>query len=332
MKKRKKRRRRNRYRTAEFAMTSPIKPIEETIADLADSSKPLLSSGLVELSNLSLEELKLFEQMWTTIKPKRRLDIMSRLVNLAEDNAKLDFDNIFRSSLNDQDDEVRAKAIEGLWESEDTSLVNLMVHLLEQDSSEKVQSAAAVALGKFVILAELEKLRACYKPKIEDVLLSIINDPTKSMEVKRRALEAVAPLSMPEVTKAITDAYQSNEPKLRISAVYAMGRNCDPSWLPALLKELASTDAEMRYEAAGACGELGERDAAPYLIELVGDADTEVQLVAIQALGKIGGSEAVECLEECLHSSSEAIRQVAGEALNELEVEEDPFSFKFESG
>ena len=39
-------------------------PIEETIADLADSDKPLLNSKLIELSSLSPEELRILEQRW----------------------------------------------------------------------------------------------------------------------------------------------------------------------------------------------------------------------------------------------------------------------------
>ena len=39
-------------------------PIEETIADLADSDKPLLNSRLIDLSNLNPEELRVLEQAW----------------------------------------------------------------------------------------------------------------------------------------------------------------------------------------------------------------------------------------------------------------------------
>jgi len=306
-------------------------PIEATLDHLTNSGEPLVSSTLADLSNLGLEEVKLFEQAWAAIEPERQRQIMYRLVELAEDDAKLDFDSIFRSCLNDQDAEVRSKAIEGLWESEDTSLINPLINLLEQDSSEKVQAVAATALGKFVMLVELEKLRSCYKFKIEHVLLSVTNDRSRPVEVRRRALEAVAPLSLPRVKRAITEAYRSHNPKLKISAIYAMGKNCDPSWLAILLRELANTNTEIRYEACVACGELGEEEAVPYLIELVNDSDTEVQLAAIRALGKIGGTEAEECLKQCLNDSSELVQQAAQQALDELGVEEDTFSLKFKT-
>jgi HEAT repeat protein len=306
-------------------------PIEATLDHLTNSGEPLVSSTLADLSNLGPEEVKLFEQAWAAIEPERQRQIMYRLVELAEDDAKLDFDSIFRSCLNDQDAEVRSKAIEGLWESEDTSLINPLINLLEQDSSEKVQAVAATALGKFVMLVELEKLRSCYKFKIEHVLLSVTNDRTRPVEVRRRALEALAPLSLPEVKRAIIEAYRSHEPKLKISAIYAMGKNCDPSWLAILLRELANTNTAIRYGACVACGELGEEEAVPYLIELVNDSDTEVQLAAIRALGKIGGTEAEECLKRCLNDSSELVQQAAQKALDELGVEEDTFSPKFKT-
>jgi len=303
-------------------------PIEETIAHLRNSANPLRSSRLIELSNLDSEELGLFEQAWVAIEPKRRRQIVYRLVELAEDNFELDFDNIFRNCLKDQDAEVRCKAIEGLWENEEPSLVNPLVNLLEDDSSEKVQAAAATALGKFALLAEREKLRSCHKSKICQALLTVIDDESKPIEVRRRALEAASPLSLPQVNRVIMEAYQSRNPKLKVSAIYAMGRNCDLSWLPVLLKELASADAETRYEAVVACGGLGEEEAVPRLIELINDPDTDVWRVAIQALGEIGGSEAKGCLEECLNSPSGLIRQAAEQALRELETWEDPLSFR----
>ena len=276
-------------------MTTSL-PIVETIAHLGDSAQPLLNSKLAELSNLNSEELALLEQSWETIEPERRSQIMSRLVELAEDNFELDFDDIFKNHLTDQNAEVRSKAIEGLWENEEASLIDPLIKVLKQDSSEKVQAAAAIALGKFALLAELNKLRSSHKSKLCQALLAAINDSSQPIEVKRRALEAAAPLSLPQMQKAIVKAYQSSEPRLKISALFAMGKSCNSSWLPILLTELASADAETRYEAARACGELGEKEAVSYLAELITDPDVDVQLAAIQALGKIGGPEAKDFL------------------------------------
>lgn len=300
--------------------------IEQVITEIADGDKSLLNSAVMNLSDLNAEELKTFQQAWQTIEPERRQEIMQRLVELAENNFELNFDGIFKSCLKDQDVEVRCKAIEGLWENEEPSLLKVLINLLKQDKSEKVRATAAAALSRFAMLAELRKLSPHHVSEVEKTLLGIISDGSTSVEVRRRALESAAPLSLPEVKKAITEAYQSRVSSLKISSIYAMGQNCDPSWLPALLKELASADAEMRYEAAGACGELGEEEAVPGVIRLIDDPDTEVRLAAIRALGRIGGSEAKECLQNCLRNSDEMLRQAAEQALHELEAEEDPLS------
>ena len=308
----------------EPAIPSP----EEAIAHLADSSEPLLNARLTELTNLTQAHLELLKSSWPTIGLERRRQIAHRLIEMAEDDIELNFDSIFKYLLKDRDEEVRAMAIEGLWENEEPSRIEPLISLLERDSSEKVQSAAALALGKFAILAEHDKLRSGYKTRLQQALLAALNDKNKPIEVRRRSLEATSPLSLPEVKQAITEAYRGSDAKLKISSVYAMGKSCDSSWLPALLKELASPDAEIRYEAAGALGELEEETAVPGLINLVSDPDIDVRMAAIQALGKIGTTHARACLKQCLESNNEAVRDAAEQSLNELATREDPLSFK----
>jgi len=304
-----------------------LSPIDEIISELQNSDKPLSSVKLTELSSINSEELQLFKEVWPTIERKRRQQAVSRLVELAEENFELDFDNVFKNCLDDPDAEVRSRAIDGLWENEEPSLINTLLNLLEHDRSERVQAAAAAALGRFVMLAEHQKLHSSYSSKIYQALLATIGDNSQALEVRRRALEAIAPIGSPKVEKAISEAYHNGHPKLRSSSIYAMGKNCNPTWLPILLKELANADAEIRYEAAGACGEIGEEEAVPYLTNLVEDPDLEVQLATIQALGKIGGTEAKNRLEQCLDDDSEVIQQAAEQALRELNEGEEPLSF-----
>jgi HEAT repeat protein len=303
-------------------------PIKEIITALTDSERPLSNSGLAELSNIGTEDLKFLESLWPTIKPERRREITSRLVELAEDNFELDFDSIFKSCLIDPDDEVRSKAIEGLWENEEPSLINTLIDLMDHDSSSWVQAAAATGLGKFAILAEQQKIRPHYTSKIYRSLLNTIKSRDILVEVKRRALEAIAPLDSTEVEEAIGEAYRSGNEKLKVSSIYAMGKNANPVWLPLLVSEGVSPDPEIRYEVAKAYGEIGDEEAIPRLIELATDPDVEVQLTAIRALGQVGGTEAKNFLEQCLDDSSETIQQTAEQALKELlAVSEDSTTF-----
>jgi HEAT repeat protein len=308
-------------------MESVPSNIKLAISDLADDEKPLLNAVLADLSNLNQGDLSYFTQIWSTIEVERRRKIINRLVDLAEENFELNFDSILKSCLKDPDPAVRVKAIEGLWEDEETILINVFIRMLNEDVSEEVQAAAAKALGKYAMLAELKKLGPYSSVHVTQTLLAILKDKNKPVEVWRRALEAAAPLSLPEVKKSITEAYQSRDPNVVNSAIYAMGKNCDSSWLPTLLKELGSTSASTRYEAAGACGELCNEEAVPYLIKLTRDNDVDVQQAAIASLGKIGGNKAKAFLLKCLNSPDEVISEAAESALKQIEAEEDSFIF-----
>lgn len=300
--------------------------IKSIIEGLSDSENPLLSSDLADLSNLSPSLLDYFSQTWAKIDLDRRRKITSRLVELAEENFELTFDSIFKNLLKDTDDEIRAKAIEGLWESEETTLVIPFVRMLNEDHSEIVQAAAARALSKYAMLAELKKLGPASTDRVTLALISILTDDKKPREVWRRALEAAAPLSHPEVKKAINKAYQSDDLKVKNSAIFAMGKNCDSSWLPTVIKEMSNKQAETRYEAAGACGEICDEEAVPELIKLTSDKDQEVQHSAIRSLGQIGGTKAKLHLRKLLESPDETISEAAEAALRQLETEEDSFN------
>ncbi len=307
------------------AMEAVPSNIKQAIDDLAIIEKSLLNASLADLSNLNSGELAYFDQVWAGIEAAQRRKIISRLVELAEENFELNFDSIFKNRLKDPDASVRAKAIEGLWEDEETVLISPFIKMLNEDKSEEVQAAAAKALSKYAMLAELKKLGPYSSERVSQALLAILSDKTKPKEVWRRALEAAAPLTLPEVKQAINEAYKSSDIKLKNSALYAMGRSCDSSWLPTLINELSSPRADTRYEAAGACGEICDEEAVPHLIKLTQDNDPEVQQAAILALGKIGGNKAKQYLLKCLNSPDETVSEAAEQALRQIEAEQDSF-------
>jgi HEAT repeat protein len=309
--------------------SSSSESVDNAMRELAEGEEIPDNSTLAGLSGLGPGDMSSFREVWDEFITERRIQIISRLSELAEDNLELNFDAIFRYCLTDPDEDIRSLAIEGLWESEDNSLIEPFITLLEEDESDKVQSAAAIALGKYAILAELGKLRNENKEKVQESLLGAIDDRNKSTEVIRRVLESAAPLSIPDVRDAINDAYYSNDPGLMISAIYSMGKSCDSSWLPVLIQETKNDDPEIRYEAAGACGELEDERAVPSLIKLANeDDDIDVRMAAIQALGKIGSLSARECLKLCLESYNDAVKEAAEEALQNIDASDDPLSFR----
>jgi HEAT repeat protein len=295
------------------------------LEELAGEAKAVSASRVAVLSDLAHSDVDAFRRMWQAIKAERRRHIVSRMVELAEDNVELNFDTVFRMCLEDPDGTVRLKAIEGVEESDEPYLIEPLLRVLHQDAEEGVRARAAVALGRFTLLAVLKKLRPRYAERLETALLEVLNDGDQPLGVRRRVVEAISPLSSPQVTQLLQEAYSSQHQAMRASALYAMGRNCDLRWLPVLVKELSSPEAELRYEAATACGELGEADVVPQLVALTRDPEPQVQEAALAALGKIGTSEAKRVLRESLQGGDERLRDAAAEALREADTDE-PFT------
>ena len=251
--------------------------VKETIADLVDSDKPLLSSKLADLSSLGSGELRFLEQVWSDIEPERRRQIVYRLVKLAEDNFELNYDSIFWNCLQDQDVEVRCRAIEGLWENEETSLINPLINLLEQDSSEEVQAVAATALGRFVMLAEHGKLRSCHASKVSQALLAAIGNESKTIEVKRRALEAAAPLS--------------DDAEIRYEAAGACGELGEKESVPYLIGLIDDPDTDVQLAAIQALGEIGGTEAKESLEQYLNHSSEIISQVVEQTLRELEAEE-----------------------------------------
>ena len=298
---------------------------KQFIDNMLDEEKQLRHAELADLSNLYPAEIDYLSSVWSKTETNRRRKIISLFIELAEENFELNFDAIFKMCLKDPDEEVRVKAIEGLWENEETILITPLINMLNEDNSEAVQAAAARGLGKYAMLAEIKKLGSYSSGRVSQALLTILNDKSKPKEVWRRALEAASPLSsVPEIKKYIEDAYKSSDLRMKDSAIYAMGRSCNSSWLPDIYKEMNSPSANSRYEAAAACGEICDDEAVPYLIKLTQDKDVDVQQAAILSLGKIGGNKAKLHLQKCLKSEDDVISEAAEQALKLLEAD-DPF-------
>lgn len=301
-------------------------PLENYLKELRDVEKPLAVAKLVNLSDLSKEEMEAFKSVWPGIDVARRREIVERLVELTEDDFELDYTEIFRLCLGDGDGGVRAKAIDGLSECEERSLLDPLISLLLGDLEDSVRAAAAAALSTFAMLAEFGELKANDADKVEKALLTAFNNKKEQMDVRCRALESISMMSRPQVEVMIRQAYQSDDLEFRASALCAMGRTCNSDWLSILLQELSSPSAQLRFEAASACAELEADEAVPRLIELTRDDDAQVRLSAVEALGRIGGNEAKQALQECRDGADDAMSQAAEEALDEMKFWENPFA------
>jgi len=302
-------------------------PLEEFLETLSDSSAEAAAGEFVELSDLSPAELGLFARTWFGIDAERQRWIITTMAELAEQNPELDFSAIFKMCLKDDDETVLETAMEGLWEIEDRSIVPNLIQILHSDKNTRVRSSAAIALGKFSALVQEGKLLPKDREAIHDSLMAVLGNEQEHVDIKRRSLEAIAPFNTKDIRKLLSSAYEAEDPLLKSSSIFAMGRTGELSWLPLLIKELQNPEPSIRYETANACGELGEEDAVPHLISLLDDEDYQVQLAGINALGRIGGPLAKKVLVHCVKEGDAVLEEAARAELQNIEFLEDPMAF-----
>lgn len=289
----------------------------QAVEHLLEADTPFEPSILCSLSKPEPEEIEHLTAVWSSIPVARRRALVKELVEITETSFEVDFDPIFRQGLRDGDSQVRATSVEGLWENEELALMTELLHLLQNDPSVRVRTAVALSLGRFILRGELGELRAEHCRTAYETLCNLILEGNDDLKVRRRALESVAYANTNEVAALLQEAYNHPEEKMRISAVFGMGRAADARWIDTIMGELFSTNPEMRYEAARACGEL---EAQP---------GHEVREATLWALGQIGGDEARRLLQICCKKGNAATRSAAEAALEELESIYGQLEFPF---
>ncbi len=301
------------YKQTVFDFTAALEHLRDREA------KPS-AAVLGALSGAKKADMVGFAQTWVELPVERRRRTSQALVQMAEENVQHDFNLLFRYMLNDEDPQVRAHAIDGLWEDEDSALIKPLIGLLRSDPDPDVRATAADSLGRFVLLAEYERLpQPTLADLLHDALLATISSPTEAMAVRARAVESLAYWSDDRMREIIAAAYDDADAEMRAASISAMGRSADPYWRATAAGELDSPVPRMRFEAARAVGELEDRSAVPRLVELLEDSDREVQSAAITALGQIGGRPARQALTRAADSDDEVVSELADAALQELE-------------
>ena len=302
---------------------------KQYIKQIIDSSELLVKSELMRLASLDNDEFAFLKNNWDKAEVKRRRKIVANLQELSQKHANLDFSRLFDFWLDDADARVRSEAINGLIDDEDPGLVERFIGLLHRDNSAEVRAAAAVALGKLALQGELGKLSPEKTDTVYQALLQTLDKKTESVKVKAVALPAIAPLNLPRVKGLIEGAYHSDNLELKISAIRAMGLNCNRTWLTALLEELHNDSPEIRLAAVASLGELAEEDAVLYLMEMVEDEFPRIQEAAIKAICEIGGKEARQLLNMLLDAPQSKIRRAARLALEDIDFCKNPPSMNF---
>jgi HEAT repeat protein len=269
--------------------------LEAILALLADETKPIPPDQLGALSDLNRDDLKEFAAVWDSMPDSRRRDLIRIMGEEAEERIELLFESINRIALEDSNADVRRMAIDNLWECEDSKLIPSLLRALEHDQDEWVRASAAEALGRFVLMGQMEQISNIDLNRIEKLLFHT-HALDKSNPVRLATLESIGFSSHEDVSTVIDQAYEDGDTDLKQSALKAMGRSANDVWQSQVLESMYHKSPEIRGEAATAAGELELKESVGSLIDLLDDAHPGVVKAAVWALGHVGGKQAEESL------------------------------------
>lgn len=279
-------------------------PIADVIKALLDLDNPLPAQFLYVFSDISESDLAEVRKIWEDIAVNRKVYLFAELERLMETDTLLAFDEIAHFALSDSDPNVRSKSISLLWECEDPRLAGELSIILEQDQNEMVQLSAAAALGRYVLLGELDEIPQSITNKVRELLLRVFSShPSK--EIQQEVFKSLSFASLPEIDKMISSKFNDPDLSWQLAAIIAMGRSADERWEKPILKTLHSPNLPHQIEAVRSAGELELTSARLPLLDMLNAhiQDEDLRFQVIWSLSKIGGEEVKETLEKLLDSA-----------------------------
>lgn len=303
---------------------------QNVLDHLLDSKKDIPQNHLGYYSDLDPKSLRLFLDIWSSVKPERKLLLLDSLLSHLDSDTLVSYEEIGKALLDDSNSEIRARAIGLLAESNDPKLVDSFINIFLNDSDLAPRLEAANILGEFVLLGELEELDAHTQQEIEDALISVIRSEDNPA-LRRKALESLGYSSREEMMNIIESAYQRSDANWVASALKAMGRSHDNVWNENVISKLLDDDPRVRYAAAQAAGELEIEQASPIMLQMLEDEeeDDDVVSAAIWSLSQIGGEDArVYILNLLENTDDEETIAFLEDALENLDFNEELNEFE----
>jgi len=239
-----------------------------------------------------------------------------------------DYLPVLMDFLDDEEAEVRKLAITGLWDYPRPEMIEVLFDKAENDPEEEVRCTTITTLGRYIhegMMADYdfdwgameEIVREDELPqedflRVKEFLLGLYRDQGKTLDERRFAVEALSFLADPEVFEIIVEAHAHPDKKMKMSAIFAMGRNGNVRWEDVILDELYSPVKELQIEAIRAAGEPGFEGAGKDLWRLTYSDDRDVKLEAIWALGQTGWEGGFDRLDELTYfGEDEEIQETA---------------------
>jgi hypothetical protein len=265
--------------------------INEAINALIDESKPFPPALLYTFSDLNADDIRILKAAWPSLPLMRRRTLLEDLIDMAERDNLMMFEEVGKVALEDDDADVLISAIDLLFQAEDSRLIPTFLRLLQNASlNERVRAAAANALGPYIYLGEVEKIRPELLQNIVEVLLNVYANDLSDL-VRRRVLESLGYSSHAAVPELLRAAYFRPEVAWQESAMFAMGKSADDQWQSFVLANLEHENLKVRLQAIHAAGELTLYAARQTLLRMLNQEykNEELRHELVWALSQIGG-------------------------------------------
>jgi len=299
--------------------------VQPVIDALLDTSRIFPARYISFFSDISDEGLKAVKDVWPLISIERKVALLSDFEEAMETDSLLSFDDLAQLALEDNEAEVRSRAISLLWESKDAKFLEKLCGLLASDPSDLVKIAAAAGLGRFVLMGELDEV----PKKSQDLAISALRQKQLEKahkEIQQEILKSLAYQGTSEINRQIELAKKDTDTTWQLAAIIAMGRTADERWETDVLDAMDSQITAIQNEAVKAAGEIEMESARLPLLDMIetGISDLELRMHVIWALARIGGEDVKETLNHLLDDAEDEEEiEVIEMALEHLEFSEE---------
>ncbi|HSM25521.1 MAG TPA: HEAT repeat domain-containing protein [Anaerolineaceae bacterium] len=282
-------------------------------------------SYMMTLSDISIANLEILKKSWVQISPARKVVLMENIELIQESDITSNFEDIAILALDDVNASVRTSAVRLFWDYENAHYVKKFIDMLFNDLDLGVRSQAAITLGKYMYLAEVESIHEKYRDLISNNLIKILRSDESEL-VRQKALEAIGYSSCDEAKEFINNAYNSGDYNWITSSLEAIGRSADDNYASLVLPMLAHPDLRVQKGAIFAAGELELKQAKKLLQKMVMELeqDDDIWVEAISALSKIGGDGVLEVFQRLLEDAeTDEEEEFLNEAIENLNLTND---------
>lgn len=306
-------------------MTSKNLNFNKIVDALLDDDAEFPLKYMLSLSDISMPNLEILRRSWNQISPARKVALMENIEIIHEAEYTSNFEDIATLALDDVNATVRTSGVRLFSDYENCQHINKFVEMLEHDPDIGVRSQTAITLGKYMYLAEVDKIDAKYRDLINEVLIRTLRSDENEL-VRQKALESFGYSSHSEVKEFIHSAYNSGDYNWISSSLEAIGRSADDSYASLVIPMLAHPNLHIQRCAVYAAGELELTPAKRLLMKMVMelDQDDDLWVEAVSALSKIGGDGVMELFERLLEdASTEEEETFLNEAIENLNLTND---------